>query len=363
MSRLACRAVLALGGLILAASVAAQSPAVSQEAAEAAKAQQEQQATQPLNNQPVWSEVRSGAPMITTVRGRETNILIQPEGQTWRAVRVPLLTLGGAIFAMALVGLAVFYFMRGPMTVHGPHGRLIRRFSQQDRWAHWVLAIAWVILAITGLILSLGKSVLLPLIGYTLFSWLAILAKNLHNFVGPVLLIAVPWVFARYLRYNGIGIEDFRWFANIVGYFKGHEYPSHKFNAGEKLVFWVLLVFLSTVLIVSGLILLFPNFNQVRQTMQWANIVHVIAAYVGIALACVHIYLGTVGMTGAFRAMADGYVDESWAKHHHLRWYEDIVAGRSRDFFVDPATVPPDVLARVRASNADTPLPPAARHA
>ena len=362
MSQLARRAVLALGSLLLAASVAAQSPAVSQDAAEAAKAQQEQQRSQPLNNQPVWSEVRSGAPMITTIRGRETNVLIQPEGQTWRAARVPLLTLGGVMFTMALVGLAAFYLMRGPMTAHGPHGRLIQRFRPKDRWAHWLLAITWVILAVTGLILSLGKTVLLPLIGYTLFSWLAILSKNLHNFVGPVLIVAVPWMFVRYLRYNGIGIEDFRWFANIVGYFKGREYPSHKFNAGEKLVFWVLLVFLSTVLIVSGLVLLFPNFDQVRQTMQWANIIHVAAAYIAIALASVHIYLGTVGMTGAFRAMKDGYVDESWAKHHHLRWYEDVVAGRSRDHFVDPASIPPEVLTRVRASNADT-APPAARHA
>ena len=361
MSHFARRAVLALGGLVLAAAVAAQSPAVSPEAAEAAKAQQQRQVTQPLNNEPVWSEVRSGAPQITTVRGRETNILIQPEGQTWRALRNPLLTIGGAIFAMALVGLAAFYLIRGPMTAHGPHGRLIQRFAPKDRWAHWLLAISWVILALTGLVLSIGKAVLLPLIGYTLFSWLAILSKNLHNFVGPVLIVAVPWMFVRYLRYNGISIHDFRWFANIVGYFKGHEYPSHKFNAGEKLVFWVLLVFLSTILIASGLVLLFPNFDQVRQTMQVANVVHVVAAYVGIALACVHIYLGTIGMTGAYRAMRDGYVDESWAKHHHLWWYEDIVAGRSSDHFVDPASIPPEVLARVRASNAEPPGTP--RHA
>jgi formate dehydrogenase subunit gamma len=95
--------------------------------------------------------------------------------------------------------------------------------------------------------------------------------------------------------------------------------------------------------------------------MQLANVVHVIAAYLAIALASVHIYLGTIGMTGAFRAMKDGYVDESWAKHHHLRWYEDVVAGRSRDHFVDPASIPPEVLARVRESNAEPPGTP--RHA
>jgi formate dehydrogenase subunit gamma len=62
-------------------------------------------------------------------------------------------------------------------------------------------------------------------------------------------------MFARYLRYNGIGIDDVKWFINIVGYFKGHEYPSGKFNAGEKLVFWFVLVLFSTILIVTGLVL------------------------------------------------------------------------------------------------------------
>ena len=230
-----------------------------------------------------------------------------------------------------------------------PGARVIKRFQPIDRYAHWLLAITWVTLAITGLILSIGKAVLLPLIGYTLFSWLAVFAKNLHNFVGPVLIVAVPLMFVRYVRDNGIGIEDFRWFINIIGYFKGHEYPSGKYNAGEKLVFWFVLVLFSTILVISGLVLVFPNFDQTRATMQTANIVHMICAYLAMALACVHVYLGTIGMTGAYRAMRDGYVDESWAEHHHARWYEDVVAGRARETFVQPrpegapgdAAVPP----------------------
>ena len=123
------------------------------------------------------------------------------------------------------------------------------------------------------------------------------------------------------------GRDDVRWFANIVGYFKGHEHPSGRFNAGEKLVFWLVLVVFSVTLIVTGLILVFPNFDQTRSTMQITNVVHMIAAYLAIALACVHIYLGTIGMEGAYRAMRYGYVDECWAEHHHLRWYE---RGRGR---------------------------------
>jgi len=267
--------------------------------------QVKRQVEQPLNSAPVWREVRSGGPQVTTVRGRETNVLIQSQGETWRALRVPVIFWGGMLLALALLGLAVFYLLRGPLDVppdEKRNGRLIERFSPVDRYAHWLLAIVWVTLAITGLILSLGKSVLLPVIGYTLFSWLAILAKNLHNFVGPILIVAIPFMFIRYVRDNGIGMDDVKWFLNIKGYFQGHETPSGRFNAGEKIVFWLVLVVASTVLVVTGLVLVFPNFNQTRSTMQIANVVHMLAAYGAIALAFVHpaisglLYVATAAM-------------------------------------------------------------------
>lgn len=325
-------------------------PAPTAENASPAAAAQRQQ-TQPLNNAPVWRDVRSGAPQTTTVRGRETNVLIQPQGETWRSLRVPIVFAGGVIVALAILGLAVFYLFRGPLE-SGSGGRQIERFSPMDRYAHWLLAIVWVTLAITGLILSLGKSVLLPLIGYTLFSWLATLSKNLHNFIGPILIVAIPFLFIRFVRDNGIGMDDVKWFLNIKGYFQGHEHPSHRFNAGEKLVFWVVLVIFSTILVLSGLVLVFPNFDQSRSTMQAANVVHAVTAYLAIGLAFVHVYLGTMGMVGAYRAMRYGYVDEAWAKHHHLRWYEDVVAGKSRQHFADPKAVPREALETRRQASA-----------
>jgi formate dehydrogenase subunit gamma len=345
--RIAKAATTMLAAFVFLASGAAlaQSPAVNKADADFAKQQQERQVEQPYNNAPVWKEIRGGTPQFTSIPGRETNVLIQSQGQTWRALRVPIAFFGGLLFALAVLGLAIFYMIRGPMvSVPQPGDRPIQRFTPADRYAHWLLAIVWVGLAITGLILSLGKSVLLPVIGYTLFSWLAILSKNLHNFFGPILIVAVPVTFVRFVRDNGIGVEDFKWFINIIGYFKGHEYPSDKFNAGEKLVFWIVLVILSSVLLVSGLILVFPNFDQTRSTMQIANVIHMLAAYGAIALACVHVYLGTIGMTGAYRAMRYGYVDESWAKHHHLWWYERVVAGRAREKLVSPSVVPPGAL-------------------
>lgn len=343
MSRSHLRAAVAFAAAfaLAAALASAQSPAVNPKEASQAAAEQQRQVTQPLNNAPVWKEIRSGEQQITTVRGRETNVLIQSQGQTWRELRVPIIFSGGILLALAVGGLAVFYLWLGPMSVaRKPGDRVIERFLPMDRYAHWTVAITWVTLAITGLILSLGKSVLLPLIGYTLFSFLATLAKTLHNFVGPVLIIGVPWLFIRFVRDNGISGDDIRWFMRLKGYFTGHEYPSGKFNAGEKVVFWLVLVLASTVLIVTGLILLFPNFDQLRSTMQVANVIHMVAAYLSISLALVHIYLGTIGMDSAYRAMRYGYVDASWAEHHHLLWYKDVVAGKAHEKFVVPGEPP-----------------------
>jgi hypothetical protein len=190
-------------GVAIVCGAAAQSPAVSPKEADEAKQQQARQITQPFNNQPLWSEIRSGQPQYTSVPGRETNILIQPQGQTWRALRVPVATGGGFLVAFALLVLAAFYLWRGPIVVHGPPtGRLIERFSVVERAVHWTVAIAFATLALSGLIISLGKAVLLPLIGYTLFSWLAILSKNLHNFVGPILVVALPIMIAVFVGEN-----------------------------------------------------------------------------------------------------------------------------------------------------------------
>ncbi len=326
----------AAGAFALAALVAstavAQAPAGSAAAGDLAKEQRQQQATQPLNNQPVWKEVRSGLPQVTSLPGRETNVLIQSEGQTWRAMRVPIATAGGILIAAVLLTLMGYYAWRGPITLHGnPTGRLIERFTPVKRMAHWSMGITFVILGITGVILTFGKSLLLPLIGYTLFSWLATLAKNLHNFVGPIFSVALLVFILLFIKDNIPKAYDGHWLAKFGGMLdrsgKAHV-PSGKFNAGEKGLFWILVVVLGITLVVTGYILNFPNFDQTRSTMQNANLIHLIAGLLGAAMASFHIYLGTVGMKGAFEAMRYGYVDETWAKEHHEYWYNDVMSGK-----------------------------------
>jgi len=307
-----------------------QSPATNPVDASYANEQQRQQVIQPLNNQPVWSEVRSGTPQFTSLPGRETNVLIQPEGQTWRALRNSQVSVyaGWGLVAMVLI-IAAFYFWKGTMQLHEPPtGRRIRRFTNWQMAIHWTTAYAFVTLAITGLIIVFGKNVLLPVIGYTLFSWLAVLAKNLHNFVGPLFFVCIVLLFFTFLRDNLPRAYDWAWIRHFGGIFSGRDVPSGKFNAGEKLWFWTGLLAAGLIVSVTGFILDFPNFNQTRNTMQIANIVHLIIASLFMLAALGHIYMGTLGMAGAYDAMSKGYVDETWAKEHHLYWYNDIKAGK-----------------------------------
>jgi formate dehydrogenase subunit gamma len=332
--------------LVAAAPVFAQQPPASGPAAQA-----QREIVQPGNNAPVWRDVRSGAPGFTNIQGVETGVLVQSRGETWRQARVPIAFWGGLLVAVALAGLALFFVVRGPMgDVEKPGARMIRRFSPADRYAHWLLAISWSVLAVTGLIISFGKDLLLPIIGYTLFAWLAVFSKNLHNFVGPILIIAVPWMFFQYVRDNGISGADFKWFANIFGYFRGKETPSKRFNAGEKIVFWIVLAILTTILVLTGLVLNFPNYGQGRATMQNASMIHMVAAYLAMSLAAVHIYLGTLGVRGAYRAMRHGEVSEHWAEHHHKLWYEDVKAGRARQKYADEVDKPATGEARTQTS-------------
>ena len=281
----------------------------------------------------MWKEIRSGEPQITTVRGRETNVLIQPEGQTWRAIRVPIATAGGWLLALVVLGLMGYYAWRGPIDIHGrPTGRMIERFTAVKRVAHWSMALSFVALAVSGLVVTFGKAVLLPLIGYTLFSWLAQIAKLLHNFTGPLFTVALPVFIVLFVRDNLPKAYDMQWIAKFGGMLdrtgKTHV-PAGKFNAGEKVLFWLLVCVLSVILVVTGLILDFPNFNQTRSTMQLANLIHMGVALLATAMAAFHIYLGTIGMRGAYDAMRYGYVDETWAKEHHEYWYNDVAAGKA----------------------------------
>jgi formate dehydrogenase subunit gamma len=321
---------------VLLSVVAGATLAQTQTQDERVKEQQQRQVTQPGNNAPVWREVRSGQSPYTnsTVQGRETNVLVQSWGETWRQIRNgPVTFWGGWLVVGVLAVLAALYFVFGSVKLHDrPSGRLIHRFSPLEQIAHWTTAISFVVLGLSGLIMFFGKHVLLPITGYTLFAWLTALAKNLHNFVGPFFIVAVTIFIVLFIRDNLPRAYDLKWFARSWAYVTGKAHvPSGRFNAGEKVWFWFGVLGLSVVVAWSGLILLFPNFDQTRSVMQEAWIWHAVAALIYIALSLGHIYLGTLGVEGAYQAMRTGYVDEVWAKEHHEIWYNEVKSGRRRE--------------------------------
>ena len=294
------------------------------------ESQAQRQQVQPGNNAPAWREVRSGKEEFTTVKGRETGVLIQTEGEAWRKLRNGPITLyGGWLVVLVLIGIALFYKLRGPIGLHSPPtGKMIERFSSFERIAHWAMAISFCILALSGLTMLFGKYVLLPLIGHTLFGWLATLGKNLHNFVGPIFLFSIVVFAAKFIRDNIPRAYDITWLVKGGGLMSGELVPCGRFNAGEKMWFWGGVVVLGVVTCASGLVLDFPNFDQTRSLMILANLVHVVAALWYIIWSFSHIYLGTLGATGAYASMRDGYVDETWAREHAQYWYEDVKAGK-----------------------------------
>ena len=323
---MSCSLIELAGGIVLAGALALPLTGAAQSQDDAAKQQAQRQVTQPGNNAPVWREIRSGDPAYTSIKGQETNVLIQPTmklpgqpaltgGEAWRLFRNGVITpIAGWLLAAVVVVIGAFYAWKGPVKVHGqPTGRLIERFTPLHRYVHWVVGISFVILAITGVIILLGKYVLLPVIGYTIFSWLTSLSKNVHNFVGPIFVISLPVFIVLFAKDNLPKAYDLKWFKSAGGMFGGKHVPSGKFNGGEKVWFWTGVVVLSIVVCITGLILLFPNFDQVRAVMILANITHAIAAVLVVAMSMGHIYLGTIGVEGAYRAMRNGYVDESWA--------------------------------------------------
>jgi formate dehydrogenase subunit gamma len=291
--------------------------------------QQQRRVEQPGNNAPVWREVRSGNEGYTSMQGREVGVLVQSAGETWRQIRNgPVTFYGGWLVVIVTLIVAAIYFAMGPLKLRDKAtGRMIERFSLAERWAHWVMGISFVVLGITGLIILFGKFVLLPVIGYTLFAWLSALAKNLHNFVAPLFAVSLLIFIIMYVKDNLPKSYDFSWFAKAPGFFAGRHIPSGRFNGGEKVWFWGGVVVLCLALVGSGAVLLFPNFDQLRSTMQQMSVIHMVAALLVIAAAIGHIYMGTIGVEGAYQAMREGQVDEAWAKEHHEYWYNEVKGG------------------------------------
>lgn len=272
-----------------------------------------------------WRQARGGVEGYTAVSGAEAGVLIQSGGDVWRSVREgPLIRWGGIVILVVLAGIILFHLIAGSVKLENRSGRTITRWSLYDRVMHWYTAILFIILAITGLSITFGRTVLIPVIGKEAFAAWAAFAKPVHDwlaipFVIGLVLMMVPW-----LKDSLPKAYDLTWLKQGGGYFDRSKHPPAGFvNAGEKIWYW-LLFFGSIVLTASGFFLLFPNLGFERAAMQLSTIVHAISGIALIAFSLGHIYLGTVGNRGTLEGMITGEVDENWAKAHHGLWYDEV---------------------------------------
>lgn len=271
---------------------------------------------------------------LKTIEGRGTipdvrsYVLEHPAGREWREFHsVTLKWIGGiAIIGMLLI-LVVFYLWRGPMRVKsGYSGVAVLRFDMMERFVHWLTAITFVVLGITGLNITFGRAMLLPWMGPDAFSTWSEWGKYTHNYLSFAFTFGVVLMFLMWIARNLPTAADAVWLKMGGGMFdksNNTHAPAHKFNAGQKILFW-LIVLASAAMIISGFMLLFPFYYGLTVgNMQLAEIFHGVVGVLFVALILGHIYLGTVGMDGAFQAMSDGNVDLNWAKEHHNLWLEE----------------------------------------
>jgi formate dehydrogenase subunit gamma len=254
-------------------------------------------------------------------------VLVQPAGRSWEYFHQVVLRWIGAVAVLGtLLALAAAYYGLGRLRISaGRSGRKILRFVAFERAAHWLTAVSFVILALTGLNVTFGKALLLPLIGPEAFSAWSQYAKYIHNFVSFAFVLGLALIIAIFIKDNIPDRTDIAWFRQGGGFIKSKHAPARRFNAGEKLVFWGSLG-AGIAVTVSGFVLLFPFYLTNIFGMQIAQVVHAVIAMLFVALILGHIYIGTLGMEGAFEAMWSGDVDYNWAKEHHDLWLDEQLA-------------------------------------
>jgi formate dehydrogenase subunit gamma len=301
---------LAFGFFALSAPVSAQQPPSVNPAAQANKEAQLLQALKP-------GDTLAGR---VSIPNKAAGNLIQP-GRDWRAYHQETLPKIGAFAVLGvLLALVIFYLVRGKIRIDaGPSTMKILRFGAIDRFVHWLTATSFLALAITGINVTFGKALLAPVMGASGFAAWAGFAKLIHNYVGFAFMVGVALTFLIWVKDNIPDGTDAKWLAAGGGLLsKGSHPPAKRFNGGQKIVFWSVVIG-GAFMALSGWHLLFPTAEGIAEA-QWYATLHGTVAFLMTALIIGHIYIGSVGMEGAFEAMGSGEVDLNWAREHHALW-------------------------------------------
>lgn len=304
----------------------------------------------------LWRALRYGEGDITVSSGGDVaKVLVQDGGMAWYEFRKgPMTTYGLYLMGGMVALLAVFFLLRGRIKVDAPPtGRTVVRFKSIERFAHWLLAGSFIVLGVTGLLVLLGRHYIAPYLGKDFNAGLLVFSKVIHNNVAWAFMLGLVMVFVMWVWHNFPSRSDLKWLVQFGGIIGSKHPPAKKFNAGQKVVFWSVIL-LGASISVSGLSLLFPfelplfaktftilngwgvnewlgmaPFPEVmtpQEEMQFASAWHAIVAFVLMAIIVAHIYIGTVGMEGAYDAMGSGAVDEAWAHQHHSLWLDEVKA-------------------------------------
>ena len=315
----------------------------------------------------LWRALRYNSANISVSSGGDVGkVLVQSGGMEWYEFRKgPLATFGGYLLLGTLALLALFMAVRGRVKLDAePTGRTVTRFKTFERFSHWLLAGSFILLGITGLLTLFGRMFIVPFLGKEVNSTLLIASKFIHNNVSWAFMLALILVFFLWVWHNIPNRTDLTWFAQGGGIIGSKHPPAKKFNAGQKIIFWSVII-LGASVSASGLSLLFPfemplfaktfaALNNIgiteligistlptemspQEEMQYAQLWHAMIAFVMMAIIFAHIYIGTVGMEGAYDAMGSGEVDEAWAHQHHSIWLEEVKSKEAQKGAVNPA--------------------------
>lgn len=206
-------------------------------------------------------------------------------------------------------------------------GDLIERYNANERTIHWVTALSFIMLALSGLALF-----------HPAMFWLSSLfgggqwMRILHPFIGLVMFSSFSGLAIRYWHHNLIDLNDIRWLMHILDILNNREegVPEvGRYNAGQKMLFWTLLPCMM-VLLLTGVVIwrrYFSGYFPIDIT-RLAALAHSAAAFALIVAIMVHIYAG-IWIQGTLGAMLHGYVTPGWARKHHPKWFRSIIKSRN----------------------------------
>jgi formate dehydrogenase subunit gamma len=318
MARLLAQARFIFGALALLFVVAVAAPASAQQ--------------QPSSVNPTASAVQEDQLLrqLRIIDGRvsipdkKSGNLEQPAGRDWREFhQVTLRWIAGIAVLGMLAVLVIFYLSRGMVKIEkGRSGRTVVRFNAIERFVHWMTASCFIVLALSGLNITFGKTLLAPIIGLDAFAAWSQWAKYAHNYLSFPFTIGVVLILLMWIGGNIPNKVDVEWVKRGGGLVGNDHPPANRFNAGQKMIYWIVVIG-GAASAITGYILMFPFYGTGIEGMQTAQTIHGIVGALYVAAMLAHIYIGTIGMEGAFEAMGEGTVDENWARQHHALWLEE----------------------------------------